>query len=495
MRLTLFPSIVPILAITTFTLLQGCDGSNQTASSTETKAAKEPNIIIYMVDDMGYGSVNCYGADPELVQTPHIDGLAEMGMSFINASTTASVCSPTRYTMLTGRYSWRTHLKAGVVNTNDPLLINPERTTIASWLQEKGYETAHFGKWHLGYFQKQFKNLLGDITPGPNDIGFDYHFGVPNNMDDIHKVYIENNGIYGLRSDRISNYGISFYGKQYTGYDAPQRNEPEVMPDITSRAAKWIQERDGLKPFFLYFASVSVHHPIMPSAKNFGSSKAGAYGDFIHDTDESVGEIIKALKEKGELENTIFIFTSDNGGDIPTKAPKIMPENQAIEAGLKINGDWRGDKHEIYEGGLRVPLIVSYPKVVQPGTKTSAFATTADLFATVAGMLGTDDLPETVAPDSISFSHVLSDPDAASKRVHGVFRNAPGQQALRFGKWKLIDSQLPNGTELTLELYDLEADPGETKNLSEDESDVVRQGQELLATIRKGPGSRDVPLP
>lgn len=475
----------------------GC--SAEQAPSAEANAspplAAGPNIIIYMVDDMGWGSVNSYGADPALVQTPQIDRLAEMGIAFDNASTTASVCTPTRYTMLTGRYSWRTHLKSGVVNSKDPLLIDPATPTIGGWLQKRGYQTAQIGKWHLGYKDKPFKNLLGDISPGPNDVGFDYHFGVPNNMDDVHKIYIENRGIHGLRSDRISPYGINFYGGQYSGYDAPQRKEPEVMADLTERAVQWIQERDDTRPFFLYFAAVSVHHPIMPSPENFGSSPAGAYGDFIHDTDDSVGALIRVLENSGQLENTIFIFTSDNGGDIPRKEPMKMPENQALEAGLEINGDWRGDKHTIYEGGFRVPFIVSYPAKFPGGVRSSAYITTADIFATVAELHDVSELPIEVAPDSFSFAHLLADPTAASKRPHAVLRDAPGRQALHFGKWKLIDSQLPDGSEKSLELYNLESDPGETEDVSKLNPDVVLQGKELLDLIRQGPASRNIQVP
>jgi len=485
----LFFSLIFLVMVTS------CGSNQPTAVEAEPPkpASDKPNVVVYIVDDMGWGSVNSYGADAALVQTPHIDKLAERGVAFDNASATASVCTPTRYTMLTGQYSWRTDLKAGVVNSKDPLLIDPATPTIGSWLQQRGYETAHIGKWHLGYKSKPFKNLLGEISPGPNDVGFDYHFGVPNNMDDIHKVYIENRSIYGLRSDRISPYGINFYGGQYSGYDAPQRKEPEVQGELTKRAVQWIQERDASKPFFLYFAAVSVHHPIMPSPENTGSSPAGAYGDFIHDTDDSVGALVKALEETGQFDNTIFIFTSDNGGDIPQKAPMNMPENQAIEAGLKFNGDWREDKHTIYEGGLRVPFIVSYPAKVAGGVRSQAHVTTADIFATVAELNQVSDLPLEVAPDSFSFAHILADPSAATKRPHSVFRNAPGRQAIRFGEWKLIDATMPNGSEVPLELYNLEADPGETKDLSKTEPDVVRQGQELLQLIRKGPASRSIP--
>ncbi|MEM1221383.1 MAG: arylsulfatase [Verrucomicrobiota bacterium] len=454
--------------------------------------AKKPNIVIYMADDLGWGSTSPYGADPALVKTPHISRLAEQGVTFDNASTTASVCSPTRYAMLTGQYSWRTHLKSGVVNSFDPLLINPETPTVASWLQDRGYRTAQFGKWHLGYKSERFDNLLGEIRPGPNDVGFDYHFGVPNNMDDLHKVYIENRSVYGLRSDRISPYGRSYYGTQYFGYDAPQRDEPMVMAETTQRAIDWINQKDADKPFFLYFGAVAVHHPVMPSPENFGSSPAGTYGDFIHDTDDSVGAIMAALEARGELDNTVFIFTSDNGGDIPNDKKYNRPEVQALEAGLDINGDWRGDKHMIYEGGLRVPLIVAYPQAVKGGLRSNAVVSTADLFATIAEIDGVQELPADTAPDSFSFARVLLDPKKPSDRQHLVMRDAQGRQALRFGPWKLIDDAVPGKKPKKVELYNLEQDPAETEDVSKQFPEVVAEGKKLLQAIRDTPSSRTV---
>lgn len=448
-----------------------------------------PNIIIYLADDLGYGSITPYGANETLVRTPALSRLADSGVQFSQAYVTASVCSPTRYGLLTGRYSWRGRLQHGVVNAYDPLLIEPETETIAEWLQERGYETAHFGKWHLGYKDQPFRDLLGDLSPGPNDVGFDYHFGVPNNMDDLHKVYIENREIYGLRSGKLSPYGRSFYGKPYAGYDAPQRNEPEVMENLTERAIRWIDAQDGNKPFFLYFAAVAVHHPIMPSERMRGTSEAGAYGDFIHDVDYSVGQIMDALERRGQLENTLFIFTSDNGGDIP-EDPK-RPEIQAQDAGLAINGPLRGDKHTIYEGGLRVPLLVSWPEALKQGT-SSAFVTTVDLFATVAEFVSGEVDLQNAAPDSFSFAGALREPGTVGGRPHAVFRDAAGRKAVRFGPWKLIDNHFPKDGKQKgqLELYNLEDDPSESENLAGEHPDVVDEGLKLLKAIVEAPSTR-----
>ena len=445
-----------------------------------------PNIVIYLADDLGYGSINPYGAPTELVKTPALTRLAESGARYTQGYATASVCSPTRYSLLTGRYSWRGRLQHGVVNARDPLLIEPQTETIAEWLKERGYQTAHFGKWHLGYRDKPFKNLLGDIRPGPNDVGFDTHFGVPNNMDDFHKIYIENDRIHGLRSDKISPYGRSFYGVPYTGYDAPQRNEPEVMDLLTERTIQWLQARDGSKPFFLYFGAVAVHHPIMPSARMRGTSEAGAYGDFIHDVDDSVGRIMDALAEMGQLDNTLFIFTSDNGGDLPDDSNR--PENQAHQAGLDVNGSLRGDKHTIYEGGLRVPLLISWPKVIPYGTR-DALVTSADFFATIAEIVSRETRLEGSAPDSVSFKANLLQPGEPGARKEAIFRDVFGRKAVRFGPWKLIDSYFPNRGEHDgeVELYHLEDDPTEANNLAGQHPEIVSSGYTLLEALMASP--------
>lgn len=448
-----------------------------------------PNIVIYLADDLGYGSSNPYGASSNLIRTPALSRLADNGARYTQAYATASVCSPTRYSLLTGRYSWRGRLQHSVVHAHDPLLIEPETETVGEWLQARGYQTAHIGKWHLGYKDTPSGNLLGDLRPGPNEVGFDYHFGVPNNMDDLHKVYIENSRIHGLRSEKLSPYGRSFYGVPYTGYDAPQRHEPEVMDVITNKAVEWLEHRDPSRPFFLYFGAVAVHHPIMPSESMRGTSDAGAYGDFIHDLDDSVDRILQALARLGQLDNTLFIFTSDNGGDIPDDAGR--PENQAQRAGLQINGSLRGDKHSIYEGGLRVPLLVAWPEAIPSGTR-DAVVTTADFFATITDVVSNARPGHGSAPDSISFKDSLfaaADPGA---RAEAVFRDVSGRKAIRFGPWKLIDTYFPNKNRHVggVELYHLDNDPAEALNLATEHPEIVTRGYQLLEAIMASPSSQ-----
>jgi len=317
-----------------------------------------PNIIFILADDFGYTSLNSYKADHNLVRTPTIDRIAEKGMKFTNAYAPASICTPTRYGFLTGRYPWRSELKYGVTGVESPLLLDSERKTIADWLKDKGYNTAAIGKWHLGYGKTgKLQEYTGTLKPGPLELGFDYHFGVPQNHGDKMGVFIENDHIYGLRSDKIAAYSHTFYGPQYYGFDAPQRKNIETMEDLTDKTIDWLSLQSSDTPFFLYFAPVAVHHPITPSNYMRGMSDCGPYGDFIQDLDWSVARIMATLEYKGLLENSIIIFTSDNGGDIPGNRPSA-PEIQAINAGLKINGDLRGDKHTIWEGGTRIPFIV-----------------------------------------------------------------------------------------------------------------------------------------
>ena len=447
-------------------------------------AEDRPNIVLVLADDLGYGSVGVYGANPDLVRTPSIDQLAEDGIRFDQAYTTESICSPTRYAMLTGRYSWRTHLKHGVVNERDPLLIETGRETVASWLKLRGYQTAHFGKWHLGYGTAPFQSLAKAAAVGPNSVGFDYHFGVPNNMDDVHKVYVENDGIYGLRSKRRSPYGRNYYGAVYSGYDAPQRNEPEIMEVITDKAIEWIDKRDRERPFFIYFAPVAVHNPIMPSERMRGTSSAGAYGDFIHDLDYSVGQLMYALRIRGLDQNTLFIFTSDNGGNIPDRT---SPERRAIAAGLKINGDYRGSKHQIYDGGFRVPMIIRWSGKLARGAVAKGTVSTIDIFPTLADLVDAPLKGEEF--DGRSFRSLLNNPGGGYLREDLVLGDANGRRAVVSGAYKYISDKFPEGVEgprVEEELYNLANDPGEANNLAESMPERVAELRKTLIRISRG---------
>ncbi len=467
-------------------------GSSLSSSAVQFSAnPSKPNIVFILADDLGYGSLNSYGADKKLIRTPHIDRIANAGMSFTDAYAPASICTPTRYSFVTGRYTWRTELKAGVVNPRDPLLPDPNRATIASWLKERGYNTAMIGKWHLGYGDKTPVNLTGKLSPGPLDLGFTYHFSVPQNHGDKWGVYVENDRVYGLRSERLQPYSKTFYGTQYVGLDAPQRVNKKVMGDLTDKSVEWLKQQSREKPFFLYYAPVAVHHPITPSNKMRGMSDAGPYGDFIQDLDMSVGRLIETLEYMNLMDNTLIIFTSDNGGDIPGTDGQ-RPEDQAIKLGLRINGDLRGDKHTIYEGGTRIPFIVSWPGKVKSGTVSNDMISIMDIFATVCEI--TDGkLPDSkdIAPDSFSFLPSLMQAENKHERPSLVTSDVRGRQALRKGNWKYIDNTSGQGENLGRpQLYDLVKDPSETTDMYDQKPEIAKRLADELDRIRQAQATR-----
>ena len=456
------------------------------ASFAQETEGELPNIIVFLADDFGYGSTNVYGAPETLIKTPIINKLAKEGIQFTNAFTTGSVCTPTRYALMTGEYSWRTRLQKGVVNLNDPALIDVSKKTLPKYLQSLGYRTAQVGKWHLGFKEEKFENLLGEIYPGPNDYGFDYTFSLPNNLDDSHKVYVENNEIYGLRSDKTCAYGKNFYGKQYTGYDAPQRVTENVTDDLTGKAIEWLKSLDKNEPFFLYYASAAVHHPIVPSPVMRGKSNAGAYGDFIQDIDRSLGDLITCLEEKGIRDNTLIIFASDNGGDIPVRKGIVAPENFAVNKGLKINADLRGDKHTIWDGGFKIPFIVNYPLRIEGNQTSNATVSTVDIYAFLADYIGNNTgLSVEDAPDSYSFRPVIENTSNDYQRPPLVHRDAKGRKAVRFGSWKYVEAKNddPKQAEDGSQLFHLEKDGSEQHNLAEKEAAKAAELQGYLEQV------------
>lgn len=461
-------------------------------------AQKSPNIVLILADDFGYGSANCYGADLRHIRTPNIDRLAKEGMQFFDANTPGSVCTPTRYALLTGRYAWRGRLKYGVLQPPEGgLLIEPDLMTLPAYLREQGYQTAQIGKWHLGYTDlEEVEDLSAQpLEPGPRSLGFDYHFGVPNNIDWLPKIYVENESIWGLRSKGKNPYGKSSYkGQQYHGYDAPQRVTTKVTQDLSDAARNWISKavrQNPEKPFFLYLAPVAVHNPISPSEKWRGSSGIGAYGDYIHDVDDTVGEVLDALAYAGVLDDTLVIFTSDNGGDIGG-----VEEKQAREKGFKNNGELRGDKHTIWEGGFRVPFVVRWPNMIQSGAQSHSMVNLVDIFATLQDIVGGRVLdPQTAGADSFSFrSELLGKASETSKRKTMVLNNVLGVVAIRMDEWKYVEGKalkpLTEGQrqslsgELEPQLYNLKQDPAEATNLILEYPEIAKRMQEALDYIR-----------
>ncbi len=492
-------------------------------------AAERPNIVVILADDYGYGSAGCYGADPKLIRTPAIDRLAAEGRRFTDGNTTSSVCSPTRYSLLTGRYCWRTTLTHEVLGTFSPLHIEPGRVNLASLLKAKGYATAAVGKWHLGYGKesedpKWRTDYTAELSPGPFEIGFDYHFGVPANHGDLTGVYVENRFVYGLRGGKIpagmklagpaadSDDYQAAYGPEDTengksrilDLDAPRRKNVRVMKVITDKATAWLEAQPKDRPFFLYFTPVAVHNPVTPDKELAGSSAAGAYGDWIHELDASVGRILATLDKMGATKDTLVLFTSDNGGVFKPENERLL-QTAAFKAGLKVNGAVRGGKHDVWEGGFKVPFIARWPGKVPAGSTATQTVSVVDILATTAEIVGAP-LPakEAGAEDSRSFLPALIPGAAEAKgREDMIVHSADGVFALRKGRWKWIEGvpvdEIADGarkarrTQHRSQLYDLVADPAETKDVSAEHPDVVAELKDLLRRYRDGGFSRELP--
>lgn len=493
--------------------------------------ADRPNIVVILSDDYGYGSAGCYGADPALVRTPNIDRLAKEGRRFTDANTTSSVCSPTRYSVLTGRYCWRTSLTHEVLSTFSPLHIEPTRLNLASMAKKHGYATAAVGKWHLGYgtmddSPKWRTDYTAELSPGPLDIGFDYHFSVPSNHGDLTGVFVENRFVYGLRSGKIPA-GMKIPGPvpdsddfqpTYTGddlenekngakildLDAPRRKNQRVMKVLADKASDWMRQQQG-NPFLLYFTPVAVHNPVTPDKDIAGQSKAGLYGDWIHELDRSVGRILDTLDDMGVAENTLLIFTSDNGGVFKPNNERLL-QTDAFKAGLRVNGDLRGGKHDVWEGGFKVPFIVRWPGKAAAGSECHQMISLADILSTIAAVVG-EPLPEAskAAEDSRNFlPAIVGDPESPI-RDDMIVHSAPGVFAIRKGPWKWIEGvpadDIKPGVRKTQadqfqpQLYNTHDDPAETKDVSAEHPEVVKELHALLNRYRDGGYSRELPPP
>ena len=463
-------------------------------------AADRPNIVLILADDLGYGSLNSYGADQAHIHTPNIDRLAKEGRRFTDANTPSSVCSPTRYGLLTGRYDWRTGQKHGVINTTDPLHIETSRSTIATLLKSIGYRTAAIGKWHLGYGTEK-ADFTRSLSPGPLDIGFDYHFAVPQNHGDAAGIYVRNREVVGLRSARTTPVGKSPCGRDFMGVDAPQRVDENVMDDLTTDSIRWLEKQRDDTPFFLYFAPVAIHFPYTPSNKTKGESGTGLYGDWIHELDLSVGRILDTLDRINVTDNTLVIFTSDNGGVLIADGDR--PEADAYRAGLRCNGKWRGRKHSIYEGGFRVPFVVRWPGRVRAATVCDETINLVDMYATIAALTDqTIPSNEEVAEDSFNVLPAILEQSLRKTtpkplRTTMIVHSPNGNFAIRRGSWKYIEGKasptlkrVPQRNELVAQLYNLHDDPAEQNNLLGEYPDIANQLADLLSKQRESGRTR-----
>ncbi len=449
---------------------------------------EEPNLIYILADDLGYGDLSSFNPDSKIL-TPNIDRIASRGMTFTDAHSGSAVCTPTRYGILTGRYSWRSALKEGVTWSWDKPIIDPGRLTLATILKEKGYSTACIGKWHLGLGwvldeKKGIGDFSHDLIAGPNDHGFEYSYIIPASLDIPPYVYIENHKITA-QPDHITR-DTSKFGWWREGNTGADFEHDKVLPHLTDIAVDWINSKAKKeKPFFLYFALPAPHTPILPTGKFKGISNTNPYGDFVVMVDYMIGRITEAVKLNDIEDNTIIIFTSDNG---------CSPEadfEQLNSLGHSPGFIYRGHKADIYEGGHRIPLILKWPDIVNPGKTSNLTISLNDIMATMADITAYE-LPGNAAEDSYSMLPILLGKQMEYKRQSVINHSVDGYFAIRKGKWKLNVCAGSGGwshpTEAEaeelglplLQLYDLEKDPGEQNNIAEDCPGIVNELKELL---------------
>ncbi len=448
-----------------------------------------PNIIYILADDMGYGDVSAYNPSGK-IKTPHIDRLAKEGMMFTDAHSPSAVCTPTRYGILTGRYAWRTWMKKGVLWSWDEPLIPPDRTTVASLLQKAGYHTACIGKWHLGLGWQKDSSGVVDITKplssGPTTIGFDYFWGITASLDIPPYIYIKNNQSTTQQIDSIGkNDGKGFWRTGQVGDDFAHE---EVLPKLTEKALAYIDERASTKgPFFLYFPLPAPHTPILPTSKFAGKSNTNEYGDFVLMVDDLVGQIMKKLSDHKIADNTLIIFTTDNG------CSPMADFDELTALGHQPGGIFRGHKADIYEGGHRVPFVARWPQQIAPGSQSDHTIALTDLLATAAAIVG-DSLSSSSGEDSYNLLPLLQGNEpAGSFREATVHHSIEGAYAIRRGKWKLAFCPGSGGWSKPrpaeahaaglppLQLFDLENDPGESNNLVDQHPQIV---EELTALMK-----------
>lgn len=533
-----------LLILTTLSSLLACnqalvndttDNSSQSIViskvNTADSQAKKPNVVFIFADDLGYGDLSSYGATK--LNTPNIDALATQGIKFTDAHSASAVCSPSRYGLLTGEYPFRALEGEGLwgpLPIESPLVIETDTLTIADVFKNSGYDTAAIGKWHLGFGTGE-NDWQKPLKPGPQDLGFDYYFGVPIVNSAPPYVYVENDTIVGWDPDDPLIY-VGKGAKEVTPIapiprEASQRtpnrfkgavaahklyNDYSVGTTITAKASDWIKNRKDA-PFFLYLATTNVHHPFTPAPRFQGKSESGLYGDFVQELDWIVGEVMKSLEAAGVADNTLVVFTSDNGGMF-NHGGRV-----AAEKGHKINGDLLGSKFGIWEGGHRVPFIAWWPEKIKGGTVSNQLLNNVDMLATFAA-LTKQELSIAEQKDSINMlPAILGNSEEKLRTEMIVTPRKSTHMSLRKDKWMYIPAQsdggfvgyLPKhhawgGAAVTTlvntpnsdiengkiksdappaQLYDLEADMNQTINLYTQYPEVVKQMAAALEKIKE----------
>lgn len=469
-----------------------------------TEKQKQPNIVFILADDMGYGDVSYFDNNSKL-KTENLDRMAQEGVVFTDAHSSSSVSTPTRYGILTGRYNWRSTLKNNVLYGYDKALIPADRETMASMLRKNGYTTAGIGKWHLGWdwdnidAGKDKVDFSKPVQNGPTTRGFDYFYGFCGSLDMAPYVYIENDMPTSLPDRETVNEGkYSWWRKGPTGADFVHE---EVLPNLVDRACNYIKEKAKAdQPYFLYLPLPAPHTPILPTEEFRGKSGIGEYGDFVLMVDAMVGKVLQAVKESGEDENTIVVFTTDNGCS-PAAGIKEMEAQ-----GHRPNSIYRGHKADLFDGGHRIPCILRWPEGTKPHEVRQTVCLT-DFYATFAAINGYK-LMDSEGEDSYNLlPAIVSETEIDPIREATVHHSIDGQFTIRQGDWKLLLSassggwSAPTPTDTLaldslppIQLYNMKDDPSETTNVEAEHPEIVSRLRALMAKyVREGRSTPGAP--
>jgi len=444
---------------------------------------KLPNVVYILADDMGWGDIDVFNPH-SAVPTPVMNGFAQQAMRFTDMHASSAVCTPSRYSILTGRYCWRSQLKKGVLGGYAPNLIEEGRMTVPSMLKKEGYYTAGVGKWHLGLGNEQRTDYTKPLVPGPVSHGFDYFYGIPASLDMAPYLYFENDHV--VEQATINDPGsASPRGVTWrAGLRAPDFDISQVLPTLTDKAVDLIRQRaaNPQKPFFLYFAMPSPHTPWVPLPQYRGKSGAGDYGDYVAEVDAMVGRVLDAIKKGGLEQDTIVVVTSDNGANWGPQDIERYPH--------RSNAAWRGEKADVWEAGHRIPFMVRWPGHIAANSVSDETASLTDLMATMAALLEIS-LPPDAGEDSFNDLPIWLGEKHKPVRETIIDHSNGGTFTIREGDWKLELGLGSGGFSLPInvepvpggvqgQLYNLKDDPYEVYNLWAIRPDIVDHLTKLL---------------
>lgn len=469
-----------------------------------------PNVVLILADDLGWGDVRANNPGSS-IPTPHFDRLAAEGLLFTDAHSPSGVCTPTRYGVLTGRYCWRSRLKSGVLGGYSTPLLDPGQPTLGTLFQDAGYATAAVGKWHLGMALPLLSDdvqttpwagdpgidFAGTISDGPTHHGFDRYFGVTASLDMAPYVYVRDDHFEALPTAQQPGQRFPDFVRQ--GPRSIDFRLENVLDDLAREAVSFIEEAAaGEAPFFLYMPLTAPHKPTTPHPHFVGRTELGPYGDFIHQTDWTLGRVLRALDETGAAANTLVVVTSDNGSYMYTRDQRPdHVEDEGVQAFRpehhRANGPWRGTKADVYEAGHRVPFVVRWPGRVAAGTRSAEPICHVDLYATFAAAAGLE-VVEGAAEDSHDLSSLLEGAAGATRGGPVVHHSGNGTFALRDGRWKAIfctgsgGREQPKGRPFDgVRLFDMHLDGGETRDLAAEQPEIVERMTAALTELYGGP--------